>query len=218
MTGEITMTGTQLTPDRITAAKRGKTSESKDIPVKITEPEDPWADIMVESEIAPAFVRGPRVVDVPVPPSIAIILEQSLAEWNMEFPDPKGKVLVQGTAKFRTIDAKTISKAKEFLVLAKSWARNRDDGQVSVRAFLVKNGTAETSVVKFAAMPLVKNEVRAMTAANGAPSSAVRKWAVENGMTVPTKGKLKPEVFEAYNAANPASDPNQGTIDEVSAS
>lgn len=184
-------------------------------PDTVVLPADPWATVMESAVIAPAFVRGPRVVNVTVPESIKVVLEHSLTEWGQEISDPNGNALGIGTAKFRILNAGTVTRAKEFVAFAKAWARDRENGQVSVRAFLVKEGKNETATVKFAAMPLVKNETRAMTAANGASSADVRKWAQENGITVPDRGKLKPEVFSAYNAANPAGDPNQTTIDEA---
>lgn len=204
-----------LTPARITGKPASKTAAVKPAPVPVEAPADPWASVLAEAVIAPAFVRGPRVANLEVPAPVKLILEQSLSEWGTEVVDPNGKTLAVGTAKFRTFNAGTISRAKEFIAFAKAWARDRDNGQVSVRAFQIKEGKAETTVVKFAAMPLVKNETRAMTAANGASSADVRKWAQETGISVPDRGKLKPEVFAAYNAANPAGDPNQTTIDEA---
>lgn len=209
-----------LTPARVTAAasKRAEKPTVKPGTVTPTDdaPADPWASLMAEAEIAPAFVRGPRTVDVTVPVPVKMLLEQSLAEWNLEFDDPNGKTLAAGTAKFRVVNLGSVTRAKEFLVFARAWARNRDKGQVSVRAFQVKHGDKDAGnspVVKFAAMPLVKNETRSMTAANGASSADVRKWAVETGMEVPAKGKLKPEVFNAYNAAHPAEMQGQASID-----
>lgn len=219
------------TPARVTAPKKStvpglvkalnKPAETVEEPVMevkpetVTLPADPWASVMESAVIAPAFVRGPRIANVTVPESIKVVLEHSLTEWGQEISDPNGKALGIGTAKFRVLNAGTVARAKEFVAFAKAWARDRENGQVSVRAFLVKEGKNETATVKFAAMPLVKNETRAMTAANGASSADVRKWAQENGITVPVRGKLKPEVFSAYNAANPAGDPNQTTIDEA---
>lgn len=199
-----------LTPARITSAK---TAAKASVKPAVEAPEDPWADLLADAEVAPAFVRGPRVAVVDVPDSVKIMLEQSLTEWNMEFNDPNGRTLEKGTAKFRIVNLKSEKRCKEFLAMAKAWAANRDGGQVSVRAFQVKNGKDLTTTVKFAAMPLVKNETRSMTADNGASSADVRKWAKETGMSVPEKGKLKPEVFAAYNAAHGSEVKGQTTIE-----
>lgn len=197
-----------LTPARLTSAKKPPIAAETASEALV----DPWANLMGEAVVAPAFVRGPRVADVEVPEAVRVMLEQSLSEWDMTFNDPNGRTLDKGTAKFRMVNLGTDKRCKEFLAMAKSWASNRDKGQVSVRAFQVKDGKNLTTTVKFAAMPLVKNETRSMTADNGATSAIVRKWAQENNIVVPDRGKLKPEVFSAYNAVHPAEIDGQTSI------
>jgi hypothetical protein len=43
---------------------------------------------------------------------------------------------------------------------------------------------------------------RRSSGGSGADTKAIRAWAVENGISVPDRGRLRPEVVAQYNAAN----------------
>jgi hypothetical protein len=172
--------------------------------------DDPWASIAATAEFAPVFKRGPAVdVERDIPASLRILFEQSLTEYGMEFPHPSGNTLPANTPKYRHLNAGSLDKADELIKLGKKWAKNRrvdgaeDNGQVSIRIFAAKHQDGgKSSTVHYAVSPLVKSEARRVpgTAGDGS-AKLIRAWAIENGISVPDRGRIPADIRAKYDVA-----------------
>lgn len=167
-----------------------------------SEASDPWADA-VAAPLAPVFTRARVDIEKEIPPSLRALFEVSFSDYFLSLQDG---ALPENSAKFRQFDAKTAERADEFVKMAKMWAKNRrvagdpNDGQVSMRAFRTKKDDKLTTVVKFAAMPLVKSEPRQPR--TGADPAMIREWAKSEGLTVTERGRIPADIVAKYDAAH----------------
>lgn len=83
--------------------------------------------------------------DVPV--KIRETIEQSRAEYDQHVT-VAGKTLKPGTPKYRTFAAGSVTRAQEFVRLARMYARLRPEGPITIRA-----GISDEGEVRFAATP-----------------------------------------------------------------
>lgn len=182
------------------------------------EASDPWA-VVASAPLAPVFTRARVDVEREIPATLREAFELSLREFGLIVDAemyPNGEIIraeiPADTAKFRQFDAGTPERADQFVKFAKMWAKNRrvagtpNDGQVSMRAFRVKKDDKLTTVVKFAAMPLVKSEPRQprVKVAGAADPAIIREWAKSQGLTVTERGRIPAEIVTQYNAAHAA--------------